>query len=80
MYFKPTGLANSRLGIIVSKKVHKRANRRNYMKRVIRELFRHSYCNWNSYDIIVRVQRIFTNEDYNSLREDFSRLTKLFLK
>jgi ribonuclease P protein component len=80
IYFKPNELNNSRLGQVVSKKVHKRANKRNYMKRVIRELFRLNQANWKSYDIVIRPQKYFVQEDFSLIQDEFARLTKIFLK
>ena len=80
IYFKPNELNNSRLGLIVSKKVHKRANRRNYMKRVIRELFRHNYQYWANYDIVVRVNKYYSQTDFNNISAEFIRLSKVFIK
>ena len=76
IHYKPNELTNSRLGLIVSKKIHKRANKRNYMKRVIRALFRYNAPKFNNYDIIVRVQKCFTPEDFNAVQAEFLNLTK----
>ncbi len=80
IHYKPNGLLHSRLGIVVSKKNHKRSNKRNYMKRVIRELFRLEQSNWGGHDIIVRVNRFFTQDDFVSVKEEFIRLTGKFLR
>lgn len=79
IHYKPNELSHSRLGLIISKKVHKRANKRNYIKRVIRELFRREQLNWRSYDIIVRVNKCFTSDDFKIVAAEFSFLTKVFL-
>ena len=76
IHYKPNELPNSRLGLIVSKKIHKRANKRNYMKRVIRELFRLYAPEFNNYDIIVRVQKCFVQENFNTIKTEFFNLTK----
>ncbi|MGB4562375.1 MAG: ribonuclease P protein component, partial [Methylophilaceae bacterium] len=39
-FYRPNNLQFSRFGFIVSKKINKRAVRRNYMKRVLKELLR----------------------------------------
>ena len=49
----------ARLGLVVSKKVAKRANRRNYMKRTLREWFRLNRHRLDSSDLVVRVRRPF---------------------
>lgn len=78
IYYKPNELNNSRLGLIVSKKTHKSAVKRNYMKRLLRELFRLNYYAWNNYDIVIRTHKYFNQDDYLLLREEFLRLTKGF--
>ena len=79
MYFrihiKPNQLNHSRLGLIVGKKIHKRANKRNYMKRVIRELFRLNQALWLPHDIIVRSIKPFTNQDFLKICQEFLWLT-----
>ena len=76
IHYKKNHLAYSRLGLIVSKKNHKRSNRRNYMKRVLRELFRQTQLSWQGYDVIVRVNKYFVAEDYNLVAQEFTRLTQ----
>ena len=39
LWHKPNGLGHPRLGLVVAKKTARRANRRNYMKRTLREWF-----------------------------------------
>lgn len=79
IHYKPNDLGFSRLGLIVSKRIHKRANKRNYMKRVIREFFRHEKILWGSYDIVVRVQKCFEPNDYVHLKDEFIRMTNRLL-
>lgn len=64
----------------MSKKINKLANKRNYMKRIIRELFRQNYVLWNNYDIVVRVQKSFVHDDFMLVNTEFLRLTKVFIK
>lgn len=81
LYFKPNDyLLNSRLGLIVSKKIHKKANKRFYMKRVLRELFRINQESWYPYDIVIKVQKIFTKDEFQEIKEEFNLLTKYFNK
>ena len=79
IHYKPSDSANSRLGLVVSKKIHKRANQRNYMKRIIREIFRHEQTKWSSpVDIIVRVVKHFTHDELSIVMAEFQHLTKYF--
>nr|WP_256473489.1 ribonuclease P protein component [Neisseria sp. HSC-16F19] len=55
----PNTLGHARLGLVVGKKAAKRANKRNYMKRCIREWFRLNRHRLPAEDIIVRVRAPF---------------------
>ncbi len=77
LHYKPNGLELSRLGFMVSKKVHKRANQRNYIKRTIREYFRMNQANWLPIDLIVRAQRHF---DQRALDQVIAELDQLCVK
>ncbi len=80
IHYKVNDLGYSRLGLIVSKKNHKRANKRNYMKRVIRELFRLEQPKWNGFDVIFRINKFFTQDDFVKIHEEFIKLTEKLLK
>ncbi len=80
IHYKPNGLSHSRLGLVVSKKNHKRANKRNYMKRVIRELFRQQQPEWLGHDIVVRVNKFFTAHDFLQIKNEFIQLTAKFVR
>ncbi len=76
-YFKPNSeLLHSRLGLIVSKKIHKKSNKRFYMKRVLRELFRMNQEFWFPYDVVIKVQKLFTKNEFKEIKEEFNFLTK----
>lgn len=53
------GLGHPRLGLVVGKKTAKRANKRNYMKRSVREWFRLHRHALGAEDIVVRVRQPF---------------------
>lgn len=78
IHYKPNELNYSRLGLIVSKRIHKRANKRNYMKRVLRELFRINQSGWNGFDIIVRVMKLYTHCNFLEVNGEFNSLTERF--
>lgn len=56
-------VGHARLGLVVGKKCAKRANRRNYMKRVLREWFRCHKNDLPAEDFVIRVRRPFTAAD-----------------
>lgn len=80
IHYKPNELQHSRLGFIVSKKNHKRANRRNYMKRIIREYFRTHQQLWLPTDLIIRVQKPYTHEIVKEIFAELDYLCYKFLK
>ena len=80
IHYKPNESNCSRLGLTISKKNHKRAHRRNYMKRVIRELFRQQQPLWSGYDIIVRAHKCFMPADFIGVKQEFIQLTQKFAR
>ena len=68
------GLEHARLGLVVSKKAAKRANRRNYMKRVIREWFRQHQTTLPPHDFIVRVRQGFDRSNATEVRRQLAEL------
>lgn len=53
-----------RFGLIVSKKVSKKAYERNYIKRKIREYFRIKKLSLSSWDIVFLVKKKFNKESF----------------
>lgn len=80
IFYKKNLKDNSRLGMIVSKKIDKHSNKRNYMKRVLRELFRCNQKLWSNYDIIIRVNKLFCYKDYSLIKEEFNKITNKLYK
>ena len=79
VYVAPNQLGHARLGLVVSKKTAKRANRRNYMKRVIRDTVRQHPDRVAGVDFVVRVRAPFDRagrpEAVEALRALFARLS-----
>ncbi len=48
-------LQHARLGLVVTKKGNAKAVRRNRIKRIVRETFRHHQVNLGRYDIVLQV-------------------------
>ena len=64
----------ARLGLVVGKKAAKRANRRNFMKRVIREWFRLHRHELPALDFVVRVRTAFDRETAAQARSELAEL------
>jgi ribonuclease P protein component len=70
-----------RLGLIVSKKTAKLAVQRNYMRRVLRELFRLNQQQLPEVDLVVQVQKTFEKPEFMLVKQEFeSLLLKLSAK
>lgn len=55
LHFRPNGLNTARLGVVVAKKLAKRANVRNLVKRIARETFRRHREALPAMDLVVRL-------------------------
>ncbi len=73
IHYVGNNLEYPRLGIIVSRKNHKRAHVRNYMKRVARELFRLNQYQLPNIDIIVRFNYNFDANCFLQVKQEFER-------
>ena len=70
-----------RLGLIVAKKTAKLAVQRNYMRRVLRELFRLNQQHLPEVDLVVQVQKTFEKPEFMLIKQEFeSLLLKLSAK
>jgi ribonuclease P protein component len=54
IYARPNGAGRARLGVVVSKRIMKKAVARNYYKRLARDVFRHEYARLPGLDFVVR--------------------------
>jgi ribonuclease P protein component len=78
IHYRNNPQAHARLGLVVSKKVAKLSVDRNYMRRVLRELFRRNKLNLANLDLVIRPQRPFGRKNYNEIAQEFDMLiTKL---
>ena len=71
---KPNQAGHARLGVVVGKKVLKRATARNYAKRLVRELFRRHRHELDALDLVVRVHRGFLPEDFDGVQQELKQL------
>lgn len=84
MHYTPNTLGYPRMGIIVGKKTARHAVSRNYIRRVLREWFRHQRDQIGAYDLVIRVGKSFGRADYRKvvieLEELLGRLQRASLK
>jgi ribonuclease P protein component len=76
MRYRPSENKGPRLGLIVAKKTAKLAVQRNYMRRVLRELFRLNQHQLPSVDLVIQVQKVFTKPDFLEIKQAFESLCK----
>ncbi len=74
---KNNSFGHARLGLVVSKKAAKRANARNYMKRVIREWFRLHRHELPPHDFVVRVRQRFGRSNAADARAELAQLMRV---
>ncbi len=78
VWIKPNELGTARLGVVVAKKVERRAVGRNFIKRTVRELFRHEAASLAGLDLIVRAKRPLRRAEAAEAREALLRLFRRF--
>lgn len=69
-------MSHARLGLVVAKKTAKRANKRNYMKRVIREWFRHRRPHLPPVDLVIRVGVRFEHGEAHEIWQQLDEQTQ----
>ncbi|MBH5328329.1 ribonuclease P protein component [Eikenella sp. S3360] len=74
LWSKPNGLGHPRLGLVVPKKTARRANRRNYMKRALREWFRLNRYRLTDCDLIIRARRPFDSSELPQVWAQLERM------
>jgi ribonuclease P protein component len=76
MRYRPKAVNIARLGLIVSKKTAKLAVQRNYMRRVLRELFRLNQHRLPAVDLVVQIQKAFEKPDFMVIKQEFEHLVQ----
>ena len=81
IHYRHNDHLHARLGLVVSKKIAKLSVNRNYMRRVLRELFRRNLTNISNVDLVIRPQKPFSAKNYNQIAQEFDMLiSKLISK
>jgi ribonuclease P protein component len=74
IHYQKNQLGYTRLGLVVGKKHSSLAVERNYMKRVLRELFRTNQLDLLSLDLVIRPQKPFFPINYSAIEQEFVML------
>lgn len=73
-FLLPNTLGHARLGVVVPKRIEKRAVHRNYIKRLVRESFRLHQASLPAHDLIIRAKRTFRRADGPAARAALASL------
>ena len=76
IHYMPNVLGHARVGLIVGKKLARGAVQRNYMKRVLREMYRQEQNQLSGVDILVRPQKAFTRENFAQIEAEVRQLIR----
>ncbi len=74
LHYRPNGVDGARLGVVVAKRLAKRANVRNLVKRIVREQFRRRRASLPSVDIVMRLNAPVKEATRRMINEDVVRL------
>lgn len=70
LYAKPNDLNYPRLGLIITRKLVRKAVRRNRLRRLLREVFRVHQHELDNMDYVFRLQRALIQVDSVSIRQE----------
>ena len=74
IHYQPNTKEHARLGLVVGKKTAKSSVSRNYMRRVLRELFRLNQQEICHVDLVIRVQKKFDKKAFGQIKLEFDSL------
>ncbi len=80
MRYRPNDKNGARLGLVVAKKIAKLAVQRNYMRRVLRELFRLKQHELPAFDVVIQVQKLFEKPNFVEIKQEFNDLCVVLRK
>ncbi|AYH46214.1 ribonuclease P protein component [Azoarcus sp. DN11] len=74
VHYRPNELGTARLGVVVAKKLAKRANVRNLVKRIVREQFRKTRAVLPPHDLVVRLNAPVRDVTRAMINDDIAQL------
>jgi len=80
IHYSPNALSHPRLGFVIGKKSEKKAVRRNYMRRSIREILKVLLPPTLSSDIVIRVHKSFYRNDFTLIQSELIDLVGRLVK
>ena len=80
LHYRPNGLDTARLGVVAAKKLARRANVRNLVKRIARENFRCLRASLPALDLVVRLNAPVASATRAELNLDMLQLLQRLLR
>ena len=74
LHYSPNPAGTARLGLVVAKKLAKRAVQRNLVKRIGRDVFRHAHASLPPYDLVLRLSAKLDTVTRRMMRDDMISL------
>lgn len=74
LHYCPSSAGHPRLGLVVAKKLARRAVQRNLVKRIGRDVFRHVRANLPAYDLVLRLSAKLDDVTRQAMREEMTGL------
>ena len=75
-HYAPNRRSHLRLGFVISSKIEKLSVRRNYMRRLLREVLKKQLPFKAPFDIVVRVHKTFCKKNFKQIEVEISSLIK----
>jgi len=76
VHYRPNDLTTARMGVVVAKKLARRAVQRNLVKRIVREGFRRQRAELPCLDLVVRLNRSIVGASRTNLHNDLADLLR----
>ena len=76
VHYRPNALSTARLGVVVAKKLARRAVQRNLVKRIVREGFRRQRAHLPCLDLVIRLNRPLADATRTSVHNDLADLLR----
>jgi len=73
-HYSPNSKSHPRLGFVISNKIEKLSVRRNYMRRLLREILKQQLSLKASFDIVVRVHKTFSRKNLKEIDIEIKNL------
>ena len=75
-HYAPNTRSHLRLGFVISSKIEKLSVRRNYMRRLLRDILKYQLSFKTPLDIVVRVRKTFFKENFKQIEIEIKKLIK----